>query len=172
MCFCDLLCFLFYFIFYFTWWCPIFLSNTSAGFRIRKEIETNIQSRMCYCQCRPSILCFWVIFVSLSFINKCFLSGFKTSWHLKKETTMPDFSSIVQCNTKCMLCMLRWNTVEYFLIGQTKYFLANRYEPEPAVVSIPEEPAEDYETIQSPGYTRNQRGKRSLPRDDTERIPS
>lgn len=59
-----------------------------------------------------------------------------------------------------------------FLIGQTKYFLAERYEPEPAVVSIPEEPAEDYETIQSPGYTRNQRGKRSLPRDDTERIPS
>ncbi|XP_029900357.1 collagen alpha-1(XII) chain isoform X2 [Myripristis murdjan] len=49
---------------------------------------------------------------------------------------------------------------------------ANRYEPEPEVVSIPVEPAEEYETIQSPGYSRNQRGKRSLPRDDTERIAS
>ncbi|XP_071774299.1 collagen alpha-1(XII) chain-like isoform X1 [Centroberyx gerrardi] len=51
-------------------------------------------------------------------------------------------------------------------------YTANRYEPEPDVVSIPEEPAEEYEAIQSPGYSRNQRGKRSLPRDDTERIAS
>ncbi|XP_030624856.1 collagen alpha-1(XII) chain isoform X2 [Chanos chanos] len=50
-----------------------------------------------------------------------------------------------------------------------------RYQPEPDtfVVPIPEEPTEDTETeIQSPGYTRNLRGKRSLPRQKTERIAS
>ncbi|XP_056152395.1 collagen alpha-1(XII) chain-like isoform X2 [Lampris incognitus] len=51
-------------------------------------------------------------------------------------------------------------------------YTANRYEPEPEVVSIPVEPEEEFETIQSPGYSRNQRGKRSLPRDDTNRIAS
>ncbi|XP_018587679.1 collagen alpha-1(XII) chain isoform X1 [Scleropages formosus] len=48
-----------------------------------------------------------------------------------------------------------------------------RYQPEPEthVVPIPEEPSEDYETeIQSPGYTRNQRGKRSLSRKASQRI--
>ncbi|XP_041667909.1 collagen alpha-1(XII) chain isoform X2 [Cheilinus undulatus] len=51
-------------------------------------------------------------------------------------------------------------------------YTANRYPPEPEVVSIPEEPAGEFETIQSPGYTRNQRGKRSLPQDKTERLAS
>nr|XP_043903464.1 collagen alpha-1(XII) chain-like isoform X1 [Solea senegalensis] len=43
-------------------------------------------------------------------------------------------------------------------------YTAPRYQPEPEVVSIPEEPAEEFESIQS----RNQRGKRSLTRDNTE----
>ncbi|CAJ1073879.1 collagen alpha-1(XII) chain isoform X2 [Xyrichtys novacula] len=51
-------------------------------------------------------------------------------------------------------------------------YTANRFPPQPEVVSIPEEPAGEFETIQSPGYTRNQRGKRSLPRDKTERLAS
>ncbi|XP_008275102.1 collagen alpha-1(XII) chain isoform X4 [Stegastes partitus] len=51
-------------------------------------------------------------------------------------------------------------------------YTANRYPPEPEVVSIPVEPAGEFETIQSPGYTRNQRGKRSLPQDKTERLAS
>ncbi|XP_056248925.1 collagen alpha-1(XII) chain isoform X1 [Seriola aureovittata] len=44
----------------------------------------------------------------------------------------------------------------------------NRYQPEPDVVSIPVEPAGEFETIQSPGYSRNQREKRSLPRGNTD----
>ncbi|XP_028250570.1 collagen alpha-1(XII) chain isoform X2 [Parambassis ranga] len=51
-------------------------------------------------------------------------------------------------------------------------YTANHYPPEPEVVSIPEEPPEEFESIQSPGYTRNQRGKRSLPQDNTERLAS
>ncbi|XP_060918564.1 collagen alpha-1(XII) chain isoform X1 [Labrus mixtus] len=51
-------------------------------------------------------------------------------------------------------------------------YTANNYPPEPEVVSIPEEPTGEFETIQSPGYTRNQRGKRSLPQDKTERLAS
>ncbi|XP_040916067.1 collagen alpha-1(XII) chain isoform X2 [Toxotes jaculatrix] len=51
-------------------------------------------------------------------------------------------------------------------------YTANRYPTEPEVVSIPEEPAGEFETIQSPGYSRNQRGKRSLPRDNTDTLAS
>ncbi|KAM9842426.1 collagen alpha-1(XII) chain [Aulostomus maculatus] len=51
-------------------------------------------------------------------------------------------------------------------------YTANRYQPEPEVASLPVEPAGEFETIQSPGYTRNQRGKRSLPRDKTETLAS
>ncbi|XP_069574960.1 collagen alpha-1(XII) chain isoform X2 [Brachyistius frenatus] len=51
-------------------------------------------------------------------------------------------------------------------------YTANHYQPEPEVESIPVEPAEEFETIQSPGYTRNQRGKRSLPQDNTETLAS
>ncbi|XP_044230033.1 collagen alpha-1(XII) chain isoform X2 [Thunnus albacares] len=51
-------------------------------------------------------------------------------------------------------------------------YTANRYEPEPEVVSIPVEPSGEYETIQSPGYSRNQRGKRSLPTDNKETLAS
>ncbi|KAM3870859.1 collagen alpha-1(XII) chain-like [Diretmus argenteus] len=49
-------------------------------------------------------------------------------------------------------------------------YTANRYEPDPEVVPV--EPAEEYETMQSPDYSQNHRRKRSLPRDDTERIAS
>ncbi|XP_018553321.1 LOW QUALITY PROTEIN: collagen alpha-1(XII) chain [Lates calcarifer] len=51
-------------------------------------------------------------------------------------------------------------------------YTANRFQPEPEVVSIPVEPAGEFETIQSPGYSRNQRGKRSLPRDNTDTLAS
>ncbi|XP_072221652.1 collagen alpha-1(XII) chain isoform X2 [Leuresthes tenuis] len=51
-------------------------------------------------------------------------------------------------------------------------YAAPRYQPEPEVVSIPVEPAGEFETIQSPGYTRDQRGKRSLPQDNTGRLAS
>ncbi|CAG5866270.1 unnamed protein product [Menidia menidia] len=51
-------------------------------------------------------------------------------------------------------------------------YTATRYQPEPEVVSIPVEPAEEFETIQSPGYTGDQRGKRSLPQDNTGRLTS
>ncbi|XP_075304930.1 collagen alpha-1(XII) chain isoform X4 [Odontesthes bonariensis] len=51
-------------------------------------------------------------------------------------------------------------------------YTAPRYQPEPEVVSIPVEPAGEFETIQSPGYTRDQRGKRSLPQDNTGRLAS
>ncbi|XP_029348933.1 collagen alpha-1(XII) chain isoform X1 [Echeneis naucrates] len=47
-------------------------------------------------------------------------------------------------------------------------YTANRYQPDPDVVSIPVEPAAEFETIQSTGYSRNQRGKRSLPRGNTD----
>lgn len=56
------------------------------------------------------------------------------------------------------------------MIGHPNTFLAIRYQPEPEVVAELVEPAEDFETIQSPGYSRNQRGKRSLPQDNTETI--
>lgn len=51
-------------------------------------------------------------------------------------------------------------------------FLAGPYQPEPDVVSIPVEPAREFETVQSSGYSRNQRGKRSLPQDNTETLAS
>ncbi|XP_041828166.1 collagen alpha-1(XII) chain isoform X2 [Melanotaenia boesemani] len=51
-------------------------------------------------------------------------------------------------------------------------YAAPRYQPEPEVVSIPVEPPEEFETIQSPGYLRNQRRKRSLPQDNTGRLAS
>ncbi|XP_039992553.1 collagen alpha-1(XII) chain isoform X1 [Xiphias gladius] len=51
-------------------------------------------------------------------------------------------------------------------------YTASRYQPDPEVVSIPVEPADEFETIQSPGYSRNQRGKRSLPRDNTDTLAS
>ncbi|XP_052342073.1 collagen alpha-1(XII) chain-like isoform X1 [Oncorhynchus keta] len=50
---------------------------------------------------------------------------------------------------------------------------ATGYEPDPETYLVPipeEEPEDESEAIQSPGYSRNQRGKRSLSRDDTERI--
>ncbi|XP_034431804.1 collagen alpha-1(XII) chain isoform X3 [Hippoglossus hippoglossus] len=47
-------------------------------------------------------------------------------------------------------------------------YTADRYPPEAEVESIPVEPAEEFDTIQSPGYSRNQRGKRSLTRDNTD----
>lgn len=60
-----------------------------------------------------------------------------------------------------------------YLIGRPKYmFLAGRFQPEPEVVSIPVEPAGVFETIRSPGSSRNQRGKRSLPQDNTETLAS
>lgn len=51
-----------------------------------------------------------------------------------------------------------------------KYFQAGPYQPDPEtyVVPIPAEPSEDIET-QSPGL-RNQRGKRSLSRQEAKRI--
>lgn len=57
----------------------------------------------------------------------------------------------------------------FFLISQN-IFLAPRYLPEPEIVSIPVEPAGETET--GPAYTRNQRGKRSLPQDNTGRLAS
>ncbi|XP_036927761.1 collagen alpha-1(XII) chain isoform X2 [Acanthopagrus latus] len=51
-------------------------------------------------------------------------------------------------------------------------YQAPRYQPEPEVVPIPAEPAGEFETIQSPGYSRNQRGKRSLPRDNKQTLTS
>ncbi|XP_047466383.1 collagen alpha-1(XII) chain isoform X2 [Mugil cephalus] len=47
-------------------------------------------------------------------------------------------------------------------------YTASQYPPEPEVVPV--EPAEDFTvTLQSTGYARNQRGKRSLPQEKTER---
>lgn len=60
----------------------------------------------------------------------------------------------------------------FFLIGHPEYFLAGRFQPGPEVVSIPVEPAGEFETIQSPGYTGTQRRKRSLPQDNTENLAS
>ncbi|XP_031144447.1 collagen alpha-1(XII) chain isoform X4 [Sander lucioperca] len=51
-------------------------------------------------------------------------------------------------------------------------YTANHYQPAPEVESIPVEPAGESEAIQSPGYSRIQRGKRSLPQDNTETIAS
>ncbi|XP_037602343.1 collagen alpha-1(XII) chain isoform X2 [Sebastes umbrosus] len=51
-------------------------------------------------------------------------------------------------------------------------YTANNYQPEPVVESIPVEPAGEFEAIQSPGYLRNQRGKRSLQQDNTETLAS
>ncbi|XP_054652752.1 collagen alpha-1(XII) chain isoform X3 [Dunckerocampus dactyliophorus] len=51
-------------------------------------------------------------------------------------------------------------------------YTANNYQPEPEVASLPVEPAGDFETVNSSGYTRNQRRKRSLSRDNTERLAS
>ncbi|KAM9340955.1 collagen alpha-1(XII) chain [Symphorus nematophorus] len=49
-------------------------------------------------------------------------------------------------------------------------YTAGRYQPEPEVVPV--EPAGEFETIQSPGISRNLRGKRSLPQDNTETLAS
>ncbi|XP_061699936.1 collagen alpha-1(XII) chain isoform X2 [Syngnathoides biaculeatus] len=49
---------------------------------------------------------------------------------------------------------------------------ANNYQPEPEVAPLAVEPAGAIETIQSSGYTRNQRRKRSLPRSDSETLAS
>ncbi|XP_061158183.1 collagen alpha-1(XII) chain-like isoform X19 [Syngnathus typhle] len=49
---------------------------------------------------------------------------------------------------------------------------ANTYQPEPEVASLSVEPAGAIETVQSSGYTRNQRRKRSLPKGDTETLAS
>ena len=57
----------------------------------------------------------------------------------------------------------------------THYLQPDGYQPEPnnRVVPIPEGATDDFETeIQSPGYLQNQRGKRSLSREETERIES
>lgn len=57
----------------------------------------------------------------------------------------------------------------------TQYLQPDRYQPAPnnRVVSVPEGTTDDFETeIQSPGYLQNQRGKRSLSREETERIES
>ncbi|XP_031703091.1 collagen alpha-1(XII) chain isoform X1 [Anarrhichthys ocellatus] len=51
-------------------------------------------------------------------------------------------------------------------------YTANNYQAEPDVETIPVEPAGEFEAIQSPGYSRNQRGKRSLPHDKTETLAS
>ncbi|XP_034381076.1 collagen alpha-1(XII) chain-like isoform X2 [Cyclopterus lumpus] len=51
-------------------------------------------------------------------------------------------------------------------------YTANNYQPGPEVETIPVEPAGEFEAIQSPGYSRNQRGKRSLPHDRTETLTS
>ncbi|KAL7379726.1 hypothetical protein ABVT39_004851 [Epinephelus coioides] len=51
-------------------------------------------------------------------------------------------------------------------------YTANNFQPEPVVESLPVEPAGEFEAIQSPGYSRNQRGKRSLPRDKTDTLAS
>ncbi|KAM6912519.1 collagen alpha-1(XII) chain-like isoform 2-T2 [Xenentodon cancila] len=51
-------------------------------------------------------------------------------------------------------------------------YTAPRYPPEPEIVSIPVESAGEIEAGQSPGYRRNQRGKRSLPQDNTGRLAS
>ncbi|XP_030299856.1 collagen alpha-1(XII) chain isoform X2 [Sparus aurata] len=51
-------------------------------------------------------------------------------------------------------------------------YQAPRYQPEPEVVPIPAEPAGEFETIQSPGFSQNQRGKRSLPRDKKQTLTS
>lgn len=51
-------------------------------------------------------------------------------------------------------------------------FLAGPYQPEPEVVSIPVEPLGEFDTIESAGYSRNQRRKRSLPQDNTDTLAS
>ncbi|XP_061599580.1 collagen alpha-1(XII) chain-like isoform X2 [Cololabis saira] len=51
-------------------------------------------------------------------------------------------------------------------------YTAPHYPPEPEIVSIPVESAGEIEAEQSPGYRRNQRGKRSLPQDNTGRLAS
>lgn len=69
----------------------------------------------------------------------------------------------------------RIQTYVFCSIGQPQYLQPDPYQPAPnnRVVSIPEGATDDFETeIQSPGYLQNQRGKRSLSREDTERIES
>ncbi|KAK5857192.1 hypothetical protein PBY51_010450 [Eleginops maclovinus] len=56
--------------------------------------------------------------------------------------------------------------------GHGQGYQANNFQPEPVVESLPVEPAEEFEAIQSPGYSRNQRGKRSLQQDKTETLVS
>ncbi|XP_034713988.1 collagen alpha-1(XII) chain isoform X4 [Etheostoma cragini] len=51
-------------------------------------------------------------------------------------------------------------------------YTANHFQPAPEVESIPVEPAGEFEAIQSPSYSRIQRGKRSLPQDNTETLAS
>ncbi|KAM8917084.1 collagen alpha-1(XII) chain isoform 2-T2 [Spinachia spinachia] len=51
-------------------------------------------------------------------------------------------------------------------------YTANNYQPGPEVEALPVQPAGEFEAIQSPGYMRNQRGKRSLPHDKTETLAS
>nr|XP_040055050.1 collagen alpha-1(XII) chain isoform X2 [Gasterosteus aculeatus aculeatus] len=51
-------------------------------------------------------------------------------------------------------------------------YTANNYQPGPEVETIPVEPAGEFEAIQSPGYMRNQRGKRSPPHDKTQTLAS
>ncbi|XP_056282175.1 collagen alpha-1(XII) chain isoform X2 [Pseudoliparis swirei] len=51
-------------------------------------------------------------------------------------------------------------------------YTANNYQPGPEVETLTVEPAGDFQAIQSPGYSRNQRGKRSLPHDRTETLTS
>jgi len=71
-----------------------------------------------------------------------------------------------------------WKVVErktFFWLAVPNILLAGQYPPEPEVESLPVEPAEEFETIQSPGYSQNQRGdryKRSLPQDKTETLVS
>ncbi|XP_010777233.1 collagen alpha-1(XII) chain isoform X2 [Notothenia coriiceps] len=56
--------------------------------------------------------------------------------------------------------------------GHGQGYQANNFQPEPVVESLPVEPAAEFEAIQSPGYSRNQRGKRSLQQDKTETVAS
>lgn len=67
-----------------------------------------------------------------------------------------------------------WKVVKgnIFILAIPNIFLANNFQPEPVVESLPVEPAAEFEAIQSPGYSRNQRGKRSLQQDKTETVAS
>ncbi|XP_029316062.1 collagen alpha-1(XII) chain isoform X2 [Cottoperca gobio] len=56
--------------------------------------------------------------------------------------------------------------------GHGQGYTANNFQPEPEVESLPVEPAGEFEAIQSPGYSRDQRGKRSLQQDNTETLAS